>query len=219
MRFKFLPFIVLLVLSGGCATARMKPPSGVSGATALPVSGHSGSVKTFREKPLQLGPYQVGSIDRDWDKKSSTSAGPWSRDAKKKAYRYDVTGQGRNLHGECTEQAIESSVAGFGKLSVTFSCVCSENGSTVAQVDLKDETGSAQVSGAEGYKVSTIHDSEQGARVSSPLGYHFTGPHGEGAVDVSGPGRAWLPAQAEPDESLALACQYAGLLLYRPTTW
>lgn len=219
MRIKSPRFVVLLGLAGGCATASMKPPPGVAAATPLAVVGHSGSVKTFRENEIKLGGYQVANIDRDWDKKSSSGAGPWSREAKKKAYRYDIQSQGRTLHGECTEQAVEHSVGGFGKQNVSFTCVCAENGANVAQLELANQAGTAQVGSANSYQVAAVHESEQGAKVSSALGYHFRGPHGEGAVDVTGSGRAWLPAQVDQEESFALVCQYAGLFLYRPTSW
>lgn len=211
------PLIALSLLTfAACTVASMKPPAGVANADQLRVEGYSGSVKTFREKELKLGSYSVANIERDWDKGSSASAGLWSRDAKKKAYRYDVKSQSRTLHGECTEQAVQQSIAGFGKAKVTFGCTCNEGEAVRGKLDVVNGAGTAQV-GESLYQVSVVHESEQGSTVSAALGYHFRGPAGEGAVDVGGTGRAWLPAGVDEDNGLTLACQYAGLFLYRPT--
>jgi hypothetical protein len=209
--------VAVLISTTACTVATMKPPPGVAGAKPLKVVGYSGSVQTFREKELQLGSYAVSNIDRDWDKGSSAGAGLWSRDAKKKAYRFDVKSQARTLHGECTEQAVQHSIAGFGKAKVTFGCTCSEGSTVRGKLDVVNGQGTAQVGDAALYQVATVHESEQGSTSSGALGYHFRGPQGEGAVDVGGTGRAWLPAEASEEDTFTLACQYAALFLYRPT--
>jgi hypothetical protein len=207
-----------LAILGGCgSTATLKPPASVGSAQELKVEGHSGSIKTFRDKDLKIGSYAVTNIDRDWDKGSSTSAGPWSRNAKSKAYRFDLKAEGHTLHGECTEQAVEQAVAGFGKAKVTFGCTCGEGDAQQAKLELVNGAGSAQLAAGAAYDLRALHESAQGAQVSSALGYEFRGAKESGAVDVSGAGRAWIPASVSDQERLALVCSYAGLLLYRPT--
>ena len=121
------------------------------------------------------------------------------------------------MHGECTEQASSNGIAGFSKVKVTFGCTCNEGETARGKIDVVNGAGTAQV-GEALYQVLLVHESETGSKVSGALGYHFRGPEGEGAGDVGGTGRAWLPAGADDHNSFTLACEYAGLLLYRPTT-
>jgi hypothetical protein len=195
----------------------MQPPQGVATAKALPVTGHSGSFKSFKESDLTIGSYKVTNIDRDWDKGSGANAGLWSRDAKKKAYRFDVQSQGRTLQGECTEQAVTHAVAGFGKTKVTFACTCGDGDTPRAKLSLVNGAGSVELGRGVKYDLAVVHQSEQGAQVSTALGYHFTSPSGEGAVDVTGNGRAWVPNDLDEEPLFDLVCGYAGLFLYRPT--
>lgn len=209
--------LLLASLTSACTVATMKPPPGVATSQALPVQGHSGNMQTFKEKDLKIGSYAVTNIDRDWDKGTQVSAGPWSRDAKKKAYRYDVKANQRTLRGECTEQAVQHSVVGFGKMKVTFHCTCKEGDTQRATLDLVNEAGTVKIGEATSFDVTAVHQSEQGAQLSSALGYHFVAADQEGAVDVGGKGRAWAPANMAEEDLFGLVCSYAGLFLYRPT--
>lgn len=200
----------------GCAQPRLAPPSAVQAAQELKVEGYKAGTYTFRDKDLKIGSYEVTNIDRDWDKRSSTGAGPWSREASKKAYRYDVKAQGRTVHGECTELGVEHSIGGFGKGKLTLTCECAEDGEQRAKVELVNGAGTATVAGIP-YELSELHTSEEGRQISQALGYQFSAAQSTGAVDVSGTGRAWLPPSASEEQSLGLVCSYAGFLLYRPS--
>jgi hypothetical protein len=215
---KIYPSLAALVLStAGCSMATMKTPAWAAETQALPVQGYSGNSYSFKEKEIQIGSYAVNNIDRDWDKGSKASAGPWSRDSKRKAYRFDVAAQGRTAHGECTEQAVEHGIAGFAKSKVTFGCTCTEGGSERYKIELVDGEGTAQLGPSVTYNVNAVHDSEEGGQVSKTLGYQFRGAPGQAGVDVSGAGRAWVPPSASEDDLLGLVCGYAGFFLYRPT--
>lgn len=207
---------LLVTLAAGCTTATLKPPASVTGSQPLKVEGHS-SVKTFKEKDLKIGSFAVTNIDRDWDKGSGVSSGPWAKTKGKKAYRFDVKGQERTLHAECTEEALTNAIGGFGKTNVTFGCACKEGEVQRVKLDLSNGTGAVQLADSINYKVSSLHESEQGARITDPLGYHFQAGEVEGVIDVSGNGRAWLPTAASEEDQFGLVCSYAALLLYRPT--
>ncbi len=209
-------YLAVVIALTGCSTATMKPPSSVTQSQRLAIQGHSGNTQTFREKNLEIGSYSVSHIDRDWDKGTQTNAGPWSRASNRKAYRFDVGAAGRLIHAECNEQAVSQDIAGIGQSKVTFACECREGSDARAKVDLVDGVGTARIAGIP-YEITAVYESEQGGRSGTALGYHFKAPEGDGAVDVTGKGRAWLPTAVTDETTLGLVCAYAGLLLYRPT--
>src|SRR4051812_26390277 len=114
-----LALVVLGVSAAGCATARLKVPEAVKSTPELRGEGYSSGL-TLKQKDMKIGSYDVINIDRDWDKGSSAGVGPWQRDSKKKSFRYDVKAQGRVIHAECSEQAVQNSVGGWSKGKVTF---------------------------------------------------------------------------------------------------
>jgi hypothetical protein len=215
---------LVALASSGCTAAILKTPAWASESQTLAVQGYDGSKFTaLKEQKIQIGSYAVENVDRDWDKTDKSGAGPWSRESKHKAYRFDLAAQGRTAHAECTEQAIEHSVAGFGKMKVTFGCTCKEGDVERFKAELVDGKGTATLGGSATYDVNSMHDSEQGARITKPLGYSMRalqgGEQSEVGVDVSGPGRAWVPTSATEDDLLGLVCGYAGFMLYQPTTF
>ncbi len=215
-RLSMLVTTTFISLASGCTPITLKPPASVATALELKVEGHS-DVKTFREKDLKIGSYVVHNIDRDWNRSTSLAAGPWSRESGNKAYRFDLKAQSRTLHGECTEAVAKNGIAGFGTSSVTFGCTCKEGESQRVKLDLVNGSGTALLAASTQYTVNELHESEQGAYIASPLGYHFQTVGAEGVVDVSGKGRAWVPASASEHDQFGLVCAYAALLLYRPT--
>ncbi len=208
---------LVLASLGGCASITMQPPQGVHDATVLPVTGHSGNLISFREKDLTLGAYRVTNIDRDWDRGSSQSAGPWARDAHKKAFRFDLKSQQRTLHAECVEQAVTHEVAGFGKSKATFKCSCAEGDGKPSTLELINGVGKATLSDGDTFEVAALYDSEQGPTTTEALGYHFKKDGAEGAVDVTVGGRAWVPKDIAEEQLFELVCHYGALFLYRPT--
>jgi hypothetical protein len=204
-------------LFAGCAPLTMQVPPGVASADALKVGGYSQSLKGLTNKDLTLGAYAVTDIDRDWNRGSSQSAGPFGRDSQKKAFRYEVKAQGQGLHGECTEQAVTHTVMGFEKSKVSFGCVCTAAGATQAKLELVDGVGRAELGTDRRFEVTAVFESAQGHTQRQPLGYHFRDAQGEGAVDVSESGRAWVPQNLLEPQRMGLVCAYAGLLLYLPT--
>lgn len=109
-------------------------------------------------------------------------------------------------------------VAGFGSTHVTFACACNEGEAQASKIEVVDGAGTVQVGEGITYNVTSLHDVEGGGTTSAALGYQLQGPQGMGIVDVSGAGRAWVPANTAEEESFGLACSYAGLLLYRPAS-
>jgi hypothetical protein len=210
---------VIVASTTGCGTRLLRTPTNVQDAQAIKIEGYSASSRSFDDGVLKIGSYAVNHLDRDWQKGSGVSAGGvFSKDKKKNAYRYDLTAQSRTLHGECTEEQVSKGVAGFGSTHVTFGCACTEGETQHAKIEVVDGAGTVQVGEGITYNVTTLHDVEGGGTTGTALGYQFQGPQGVGIVDVSGPGRAWVPANAAEDETFGQACSYAGLLLYRPAS-
>jgi hypothetical protein len=197
---------VLWVLSGCGATSRLKPPSHVSSARPLNVQGYPG-------ERFAIGSFRVGWIERDGEAVSTPNARRGQTE-KQETYRFDLHGKGRSLRGECTHAA-QKSLAGSVMPSTRLSCTCREAAAVRLSLELANGRGNAKLAGAS-YVVSALHESEQGRRVASALGYAFRGPAGTGVVDVSQSGRAWLPASPSEDEQLGLICGYASVMLAQP---
>ncbi|MFT3921329.1 MAG: hypothetical protein QM778_02215 [Myxococcales bacterium] len=204
--------------SSGCGVRLLRTPTNVSDAQPIKIEGYSSKSRSFDNGVLKIGSYAVNNVDRDWQKGSGVEAGPFSKEKKKNAYRYDITAQARTLHGECTEEQVAKGVAGFGSTHVTFGCACTEGEKQVSKIDVVDGAGTVQVGEGVTYNVTSLNDVEGGGTSNSALGYQFQGPQGLGVVDVSGTGRAWVPANSAEDDTFGLACSYAGLLLYRPAS-
>jgi hypothetical protein len=207
--------LAALAAAQGCTPVRLKAPAAVKSSQELKVEGYSQGKFAFKAKDFKIGAYQVTGIDHDWQKGSGVSAGPYSANKTKNAYRFDVKAQGRSVHAECTEIAAQQSIGGFGKSRVNLNCSCAEGDTVRATFELKNGSGQAQVGGVT-YEMNELHEAESGHEIMKALGYDFRGAKGTGAVDVTGTGRAWMPATESEDEQLGLVCSYAGFMLYRP---
>jgi hypothetical protein len=86
----------------------------------------------------------------------------------------------------------------------------------VAQLELNQGNGTAKLGDAE-YRVQTLHQTRKGKQEKAALGYWFTQPAGEGAIDLAGDGRFWLPPQLSAEQEPAMLCLYASLFVYRPS--
>ncbi|MFT3928545.1 MAG: hypothetical protein QM778_38805 [Myxococcales bacterium] len=207
----------LALLGGGCTKHVLRAPIAVKDARELPVQGYSSGFRTsFREKDIHVGDYLVTGIDRDFDQSSQQNAGGFQRLARKSAYRFELKAAAHALHGECTAEYESRGKAGFAKVTSSFHCWCAEDNTPRADVTITNGTGRAQIIG-NAYALTVLHQPQSGGPVKAALGYQFKSPGGAlGAVDVTGNGRVWLPAGSSADESTALVCSYAGLMLYRP---
>jgi hypothetical protein len=207
--------LVLFVLLVACQQ-RLKTPAFVSSAQELKVQGYEPDTHRLREPNIALGSYQVTDIGRESDKLPSVRAGGHAPHSRHEAYRFDLHATGRTLHGECIADARKHPLGGAIAPETRLSCTCREAGLDRMSLHLANGKGTAQA-GSAAYQLSALHQSQRSSRVSETLGYAFKGAQGSGAVDVSAPGRAWLPAaNLSEDEQLALVCGYASLLVHRP---
>jgi hypothetical protein len=209
--------LAAITAAPGCTPVRLKAPEAVKTAQELKIEGYKQGTFAFKQKDVTIGSYKVTNIDHDWQKGSGVSVGGYSAEKKKNAYRFDVTAQGRTVHAECTEIAAQQGFGGFGASNVSVTCACTEGETARATFELKNGQGTAQVNGIT-YDLSSLHQSEAGSTMDKALGYDFRSAKGTGALDITGTGRAWLPATDSEDESLGLVCGYAGFLLYRPAS-
>jgi hypothetical protein len=188
------------------------PPEAAKGE-ALAVKGYKANV-IGREPDLEIGPFAISSIDRDWNKKTSTGIGPWSKESEKRAYRFDVRGENESVHAECLEVGTSNSVGPWGSSDVAFTCDCSGSTSGNAKLAFRDAQGSFTAGDAT-LRVEAISASESGATSGKPLGFSFSNEQKHGAVDFGAGGRAFLPSLRSSSERANWVCAYAALLLKR----
>ena len=207
------PVLASAVFFLACEPMRASIPPNAAAGESLEVKGRkSGGIG--KEPDFQIGTFAITAIDRDWNKSSSTGVGPWKRDASKRAYRFEIAQGELSAHAECLEIGTANSVGPWGTGKVTYTCECRGEGVIASKLEFVNGNGTFSA-GTRTMPVVPIFQSEGKASSSSPLGYSFAGDGYEGAVDVSGAGRAFLPAVEAPNERMAWVCAYASLLLYR----
>lgn len=142
--------------------------------------------------------------------------------AKDRGYRYDFTGAGKPLVGKCAELAPKKAgeFSSHGE-DVAIGCTCQAGTQSRGHLFLEDLAGAyggPVVVGNVEVNAASIKDLSNGKKLGAPAGYRLDDENGAvGAVEVI-PGEAgvWLRSDLKKADRDALACLYAGLMLYVP---
>jgi len=209
----------LLVLAG-CATPRMAPPADVAGASEiLTVSDRSRASGALVNESFKLGSYDVADVNRDWDSKSSTGVGPWSKESKTTGFAFALKGQGKQLKGKCESEQKSNSILGLGGGAISWgdlkiACMCEGEGAK-SELVMTNDARTLKL-GDKKYKVQPIHDLEGGKTQSEPSGFRADSDGLLGAVEVQYPGQIWLKRGLDDATKMQASCIFAGLMLYQP---
>jgi len=202
---------LLGLLVGACAHT-MKVPDGVAAAPALQAVREGG----LKERELRLGGAVVRQIERSWSRPTGRGLVNFEKPPEETSLKFAFQHENQALTGECLEH-LTTNMMGLKDPKVSLRCACKEGETVRAQLQLEQNRGSAELTGLGSYTVTPIHTDQRCKARHELLGYSFQSPHGEGAIDRGGEGRAWLPSDVSPEEKPLLLCLYSGLLLYKPS--
>lgn len=209
-----------------CTTQHLRVPSDVAPATEpMPVQGRSASSGLLVNEDFKLGDFDVADVSRGAKSTQSFAAGFGFKSSAGSGYSFDLKRGADRLHGECTLEENESG-ASLGSLTISKSrqklaCACGNDAAPVASVVLEATNGKGYGGTLKAhdasYQVAALYDVEGGLSDGNPAGYRIDGAGVEGAVDVLGPGRAWLAKSLEEPQRTDVTCVMAGLLLFKPS--
>ncbi len=197
-----------------CAGPAMKVPPTAGRSVPWKIAGYSERAG-LRERDFVLGVHSVRRIRRI---RKPVMNATRATEPVQRGYSYELGSGEPTLQAQC-EETIDPrrlSVVRFGVADVHLDCACHERGRALVELALVDGAGSLRLSDGTTYKVRPLHTSASGSRKLDVLGYRFDGASGAGALERTGGGRAWPPAQLDERAARELACAYAALLLYRP---
>jgi hypothetical protein len=201
------PWVGAALLALACAPA-LKVPSKVARQPAQGVERHAWTLK--------LGGGAVSDVARGSDRVTGRGLWTFKERPSEASLRFVFRRGSVALDGDCLER-VNKPVMGFVPDNVSLTCTCRQAGKTSARLTLEKGKGSAQLEGGAAYEVSALNRSTRNKKEPQALGYWFQRAEGEGAVDVTGDGRFWLPPGLPAQEEPGLLCLYAGLLLYHPS--
>jgi hypothetical protein len=204
----------------------MNVPADIAPATEpFPVQGRSSASGMFVNENFKLGDYDVANVSRGGKSKSTFAALGGFSSSEESGYSFDLKRGAETLHGECHFEANEGG-AGLGGLKISnekkkMACACGNDAAPVASVVMQASTtsgyGGTLKAHDASFNVTAIYERQGGAfSDGNPAGYRVDGNGVEGAVDVLGPGRAWLAKSLDGDKRTDVACVFAGLLLFKP---
>jgi hypothetical protein len=215
----------LLASGSGCGSPHMVVPADVGPATdEVHVEGRSQASGMFVNEDFKMGDLAVAHVSRGGKSTSKFGAFGAFKSDSSTGYSYDIVSGSGTLHGECVSEASEG---GFSLGSLTASnkmaklgCACGNDAAPAASVVMEASTtsdyGGTMKAGDATYQVKAINDREGGMSSGGPAGYRVDGSGVTAAVDVLGPGRAWLAKSLEGDQRTDVTCVLAGLMLYKP---
>ncbi len=204
--------VALLGLFASACAHTMKVPDGVASVPTLQAEREGG----LKERELRLGGAVARQIERSWSRPTGRGLVNFEKAPEKTSLKFAFQHGNQALAGECLEH-LSTNMMGLKDPKVSLRCACKAGETVRARLQLEQNQGSAELTGLASYQVSSIHTDERGRARREVLGYLFQGPHGGGAVDRGGEGRAWLPSDLGAEEKPLLLCLYAGLLLYKPS--
>ncbi len=217
----------------GCGTAAMRAPTDFDpGQVEFETDGRDGEASEGEDAAFTLGPYQVGDVRRNLSlKKSGFDGVDGFVPAKKRGYRFAVTGGGeKELTGECSEAALQTTEELDGSLSVTeddasLACICAAAGIPVTRLFVEDIAGQYAGPfsvGGVGARVVASYELENGDRlVGRPAGFRVEDEKGTVAAAGILPGdvSVWVREGLVEPERSQLVCGLVGLMLWVPRAW
>jgi hypothetical protein len=217
--------IALGLVAAGCAHT-MKVPDKVDRGHTLTVERYGG----LKEKELKVGGAVVRDIDRSWTRPTGRGLVGFEKAPDETSLTFAFQREGLTLAGSCLEE-LSTNMMGLKDPKVSLTCTCKVGETVRARLTLEQYQGAAELVGAaqadaeqpaesvgavNRFNVYGVHTDSRGKKRKEVLGYWFQGRHGEGAIDLEGKGKAWLPGAVSNEEKSLLLCLYSGLLLYRP---
>jgi hypothetical protein len=216
---------IVLAGSVGCGAAHMAVPPDIGPATEeVPVQGRSQASGMFVNEDFKIGDFAVAHVSRGGKSTSKFGALGGFKSSSETGYSFDLVRGADTLHGECVSEASEG---GFSLGSFTASnkmaklgCGCGNDAAPAASVVMSSSTtsdyGGTLTAHDATFQVKAINDREGGMSSGGPAGYRVDGQGVTAAVDVLGPGRAWLAKGLADPQRTDVTCVIAGLLLYQP---
>lgn len=219
---------LVLILSGCVTDMKMTVPTDIQASTQVIVaSDRSMWSGALADETFTLGPYKIIEVDRDWDRKSSSTFSINKVDVgsgdMKGGYTYKISAQDQTFQGQCTSKADKESL-GIKSLTLqtrrfNLSCTCNMKNTFMSNVHIQaknqdDYSGTFKVFD-QSYKIKPLKERE-GITASGPSGYRVDGDTPIGAVEVLKPGRIWLGNTLNNKDQHALTCGFVGLMLYLP---
>jgi hypothetical protein len=201
---------LLGLLLSGCAGKPLAVSPGLT-ETTVKLSGHK-----VDRKSINFGDYQVREIRRGWDKGGGISVGGLSAEQSSRDFSFSIGNGGVSMQVRCT---LAEEAAGIGGIVVDSASqvTCDLNPSNAAapwkvllvQKNGKPSQGRLQ-QGTRELPIVPAH----GSGHPWARGYLVREEGDVAAADVGRKTRAmWLPKQATPEESLALAGTAMTLML------
>jgi hypothetical protein len=179
----------------------------------MPVERYGG----LREREVKLGGAVIDQIARGSSRATGRGVVAFERapDESKLAFRFRH-GQVQ-FTGSCLEE-LRTNMMGLKRPTVGLHCHCEQDGRMLAELALSDYAGRAELHPAQGtFEVSALHQTASGKQKKDILGYWFRSEAAEGAVDLLGDGRVFVPAALSAEQKSRLLCLYGALLLYKPS--
>lgn len=206
---------LLALVLVSCAKGNMRPPAGADSTRKWLVDGlHANWLS--RPSEFHIGQFRVTRV-HELRRKSLPASTSRMRYKEPSSYAYNLSGDGRELAGECHERVTESAYFGIGKIYLAVTCTCSEGGAVKAELTADQQGGSLSLAGVqEPLSLSAERLSTDGQKEKDPLGYVVSDAQGAGGVDLSSSAVSWFPASLPRVKHAEVACAYAGLLLHRP---
>jgi len=189
----------------------MKVPEKVAANPVLEAERRGG----LKERELALGGAVASDIERDWNRPLGRGLVHFEQAPEETTLAFSFKHPQGTLAGHCTEH-LKSNLMGLKNPKVSLACTCKDGDRSLGEVALEQSQGSAELAGGGAYRVYGIYTASNGRKRDEVLGYWFLSQAGEGAVELKGEGRAWLPPNVSPEQRPALLCLYAAMLLYRP---
>jgi hypothetical protein len=201
----------LTVVLAACSGV-MKVPGSVSSSVASPVARESG----LREGDLHFAGARISDIRRDSNRPTGRGLVNFEKafDETRVAFRFQVGDVG--LDGECVEQ-LKANLMGLKRPKVFLKCSCKAEDQERAKLALEQYQGHAELESGVRYEVSSLHETTRGKTTKDVLGYWFKGSEGQGAVDLQGDERVWLPPKLVDSDRPLLLCLVGALLVYKPS--
>lgn len=224
MSFLWLVLVLVLMLPGGCGSARLEIPPALDTAPRLAVSGRLGWMNT---RTLRFGEWTAGEVDRTWTRARDIRVVGFERNRRRQSFAFTLTGDGTSqLRVECEASLVVRGLnvvgPGFG-LDDSSSLECDigrlEDESTRPwRLHLADEGSRPMAGTLEGgdakWDVTGTNQVAGGALPATvTTGYHVTRDgRAVAAVEVMSDGAVWL-APGDAAERALLAAVAAALLL------
>jgi hypothetical protein len=219
----------LAALVAGCAGLKgmAVPPDVARDMAPVAVTNRSSWTGALVDESFVMGQYRISGVDRKWNSSSGWNMGPGvqngaSSKTSKGGYAYTFTVPAGQIRAECATQLArdEVRVAGWSKEDNTsrVGCRCVGAGMHVEAVVQGPEAawqGQVNLPNQPPALMRAIDRYPNGVHSETPLGFEVRGPQAAlGAVELARPGKVWLSGNLDPQGHAALACLFAGMLLF-----